>query len=631
MLFLLDRAALVGSSTFAAIDPRALLVETDLLVLTTAFLVLAVVHLVYLDRRHRETSLFLALYGLAAAGSTFGGSAWGEAALGPHWALRLQQASTHLSAFAAIPFLWTVLSQKVRAWLRVYQFAHLGIAVAMLVLPIAWVVASRPGRLVFLLPLVLAAVAVAWQARREAPVWAILLAISPLVFAVVWEVAGAFGGHASVRHPAPYGFGVFLGAMTALQAARSRRLHAELDSFRVTLEQRVEERTAELRQAERQARHASEAKSRFLAAMSHEIRTPMNGLLGLAELLESTRLESTQKTYASTILSAGRSLLRLLDDLLDLSKIEAGEMTIGRVDFELLQLLEGVVRLMQRRADERGLTLSLALDPRLPPYLHGDPVRVRQILLNLLSNALRFTSQGSIRLEARRRGDRLELSVRDSGIGIAAQDIERIFEPFQQAQGATRDGTGLGLAISRRLAEVMGGDLSARSVPGEGSTFALDLPLVVGQEPETSTSTEVTIGRLATLADRLILIAEDNPVNRLVVEEHLAALGIDLDEVDFAVDGSEALELLSVHRYGLVLMDCSMPKLDGYEVTRRFRALEAERGGATPIVALTAHAMSEDVRRSRDAGMDDHLSKPYRQNELAAVLQRWLGRSDETD
>mgnify|MGYP002624038383 CR=1 FL=1 len=392
----------------------------------------------------------------------------------------------------------------------------------------------------------------------------------------------------------------------------------------ITAQRRLD---AELMRAKEAAEAANEAKSAFLAAMSHEIRTPMHTVLGYADVLRQSRLSPEQHECLDIITSSGNSLLRLIDDILDFSKAEAGKMQLENVRFDLHAIAREVGRMMQPLAGQKGLGLEVEADGAGPFCVLADPQRTRQVLVNLVGNAIKFTAKGGVVTFVSADDEEVRVEIRDTGIGIAAEHLPRLFANFVQVDASTQrqfGGTGLGLAISRQLVEGMGGQIGVESRAGVGSTFWFTLPRAtesdVGVVPP-SRSAEPVRRAAATVDGRRVLLVEDNRLNQRLAVRVLETFGF---VVETANDGAEAVALVRERSYDLVLMDCLMPGMDGFEATRRIRAHEAENGRRVPIIALTANALPEDRQACLAAGMDDFVSKPFTRQVLHETTLRWL-------
>lgn len=420
---------------------------------------------------------------------------------------------------------------------------------------------------------------------------------------------------------------------------RNEELIADLKSASKDLErlnqslsdeiEHVKQVETELVEARDHAENMSKAKGQFLANMSHEIRTPMNGVLGTLQLLEISDLTDAQAEYVATAHKSADALLAILNDILDLSKIEAGKLSIENIGFDLREVLADMIDLNTPIAEHKHLILRCEIDESLPEFILGDPVRIRQLLLNLVSNAIKFTEQGEVNVRLKvvsteSSSVRLRIEVSDTGAGIDDLTLKKLFTAFTQADATTtrkHGGTGLGLAIVKQLVNLMRGELGVDSVPRKGSTFWFEIPAGIAAQG-IKKQTQATQTVLRPLRSARILLAEDNPVNQMIASRMLEKLGL---HAVVASNGNQALKQLEQEDYDIVLMDCQMPELDGFAATRILRDYEKQMSKQrTPVIAMTANVMEGDRERCLDVGMDDYLGKPVKLTELEAVLRRWL-------
>jgi signal transduction histidine kinase/DNA-binding response OmpR family regulator len=399
----------------------------------------------------------------------------------------------------------------------------------------------------------------------------------------------------------------------------------------------IQRQQSELIQTRDEALAATEAKTQFLAAMSHEIRTPMNGVLGMADLLTSTPLNDKQQQYVNVIRSSGHTLLNIINDILDFSKIEVGKIILENVPFRLREMIHELDMMFNLQIQMRNISMHVDLDPCIPEVIVGDSHRLRQVLFNLLGNAVKFTNNGQITIRIHLQSmspsaTTISFSVADTGVGIEPHKVKRLFQPFEQGDKSTSrkfGGTGLGLSISDRLVGMMGGKIEVQSLLHIGSTFSFSIDFGVSgehhSEEDKITNSAADSIEIPYLSDSTtILVAEDDEINQLYVRELLSSQGF--SNFVIARNGVEVLQLLEKHSFNLILMDCQMPEMDGYETTRIIRQKEksAGEGNRVPIIALTANALREDRQVCLDVGMDDYLSKPLESKNLKQSIARWL-------
>ena len=421
---------------------------------------------------------------------------------------------------------------------------------------------------------------------------------------------------------------LFIIIISTIVIIKIKKIQNELIESHNDLEEKIDNRTHELNKAMKAAKQSAMAKSQFLATMSHEIRTPMNGVLGMTQLLESTRLEKTQSEYVQAIKNSGQLLLTVINDVLDFSKLDSNKVNLENIDLDFKCLCQDVIKLLKVNSDKKGLDLELNYLDDVPKFVSGDPSRLRQILFNLLGNAIKFTEHGYVRLSVTNKNENkshvtLHIEIKDSGIGIKDENKNNMFQSFTQADNSTTrkfGGTGLGLVICKQLIRLMNGTIDFKSDYGKGSKFYIDIKFPKGhviEITERDKNREISNNQYT----GNILIVEDVTVNQIIAKSMLESMGLNCD---LASDGKMAVEKCLHNKYDLVFMDCRMPNMDGYEATKIIRKQQKDSDYHLPIIALTANVTEDDRIKCIESGMDEILHKPFQANELEGALSHWL-------
>jgi signal transduction histidine kinase/DNA-binding NarL/FixJ family response regulator len=615
-------------------ERRERMADLPMLVCSAVFLLVGLYHLLLFNKRRQQTEyLFFGLLAVFASVNVICSSTWTDPFLPRLVAGSLCLAMLHLNAAVWFEFVWRLFDWRVRWWVRAYEALQIALAVATVVMPVFVAVRLGLWPILSLVPiLALWSVLIPREAwRGNAAAQTITVGLAVLASTRFYQLLNVFdiGPAYNVTH---WGFAALILSMAVSLSNRFVRVHDELDALNQELEDEVSRRTAELattvarlERSERDAVAANGAKSVFLANMSHELRTPLNAILGFVQLLRRDRaLGREHRTRLDAVARSGEHLLGLINDILSLSRIEAGRATLDPRPFSLRRTLLGLEEIFRLRADAKQLALDFEID-ELPPLVRGDEPKLRQVLINLLGNAIKFTERGGVTLHAAWRDGRATHEVEDTGSGIAAEELETVFEPFAQSESGrtAAEGSGLGLSISRDLARLMNGDVAASSQVGRGSRFTLEVELPEAiAEPHRRPAREVRAVAPGEPRYR-VLVVDDLADNRELLVAHLASTGIDVRE---ACDGVEAVNLWEAWRPHLVWMDLRMPRMDGIEATREIRRREASEGSnRCAIVALTASAFSHDRERLLEAGCDDFLPKPFRAEELFETMTRLVG------
>ncbi len=599
----------------------------------------------YRRRRQVREYLWFGLIAIGAATSIFFNTTWTDPLFTPLGSYAVALCAAHITAIVWFEFVYSIFDWSAGRWVRAFQFLQAGMLVLTMAAPRFTIVNVGPLNIVSLTPVLALWVFVipreAWRGNRTART--ITVGLLFLAASRFYQLLAIFALVPAYNF-AHWGFSALLLSMAVSMSNRFSQVYSELDALNQDLEFKVEERTTELAatvamlsvseqeavQAREVALEASRAKSTFLASMSHELRTPLNAILGFVQLMRhDAGITGERRENLGIIERSGEHLLSLINDILSISKIEAGQESLADASFSLRKLLASLDELFRLRAEAAGLRLEFSISDDIPPFVRGDESKIRQILINLLGNALKFTSEGTVSLAAEWNSDRASFEVSDTGRGIATNDLDRLFDPFTQTGNVTasREGTGLGLAISRRLARLMGGDITVSSELGRGSVFRVVIPLA-----QSTSSPAPAVRRVVRDVEPgqqrfRILVADDSATNRKLLKALMIAVGFD---VEIAVDGLDVVRVWEEYNPHLIWMDVRMPNVDGLEATKAIRRLERQQNGdegraPTRIIALTASAFDSDRDELLAAGCNDFVLKPFKEEKLFAVMTEQLG------